>query len=56
MNLKQKLIDLAATRTAALDRASAAYQANDVAAYSSAMDEVTKTLLFPRFSRARLSI
>lgn len=41
MNLKQKLIDLAATRTAALDRASAAYQANDEAAYSSAMDEVT---------------
>ena len=41
MNLKQKLIDLAAARTAALDRASAAYQANDEAAYSSAMDEVT---------------
>ena len=41
MNLKHKLIDLAATRTAALDRASAAYQANDEAAYASAMEEVT---------------
>lgn len=41
MNFKQKLIDLAATRTAALDRATAAYQANDEAAYASAMEEVT---------------
>ena len=41
MNLRQNLIDLAANRTAALDRATAAYEANDQAAYSSAMEEVT---------------
>ena len=40
MNLKQKLIDLAATRTAALDRATAAYEANNQADYTSAMQEV----------------
>lgn len=41
MNLRQKLIDLAARRTAALDRASAALEANNQADYTAAMEEVT---------------